>query len=105
MIKSIERYTLAVVTATRYNCYEVHTATLQAIQTYKSDYYPNHIVVNRSNASGNNHKYIVKLCAGESALMLAQRSQLSKCVEEDVVLPDDLDDMSIMQCADLVRPC
>ena len=83
----------------------MHTATLQAIQTYKSDYYPNHIVVNRSNASGNNHKYIVKLCAGDCALILAQRSQLSKCVEADVVLPDDLDDMSIMQCADLVRPC
>ena len=105
MIKSIERYTLAVVTATRYNCYEVHTATLQAIQTFKSDYYPNHICVNRSTVSSNNHKYIVKLCAGPSALILAQRSQLSKCVEEDVVIPDDLDDMSIMQCADLVRPC
>ena len=64
----------------------------------------NHIFVNLSNASGNNHKYIVKLCAGPSALILAQRSQLSKCVEEDVVLLDDLDDIAIMQCADLVLP-
>ena len=90
----------------RYNCYEVHTATSQAIQTYKSDYYPNHICFNRSNAPlSNHHKYIVPLEAGSSAMILVQASQLSKCVEEDVVLLDDLDDMSIMQCTDLVRPC
>ena len=70
-----------------------------------SGYYPNNFFDNRSIASSNHHKYIVPLGAGSNALILVQASQLSKCVVEDVVLLDDLDDIAIMQCADLVLPC